>query len=84
MKVKELRELLEKFPDDCDVIYDGFNQLENDGYCLEYIGKGDEYCNRDFDGQIEDFYVENVEGLSEKTSIMLLCLTAKPKESRGT
>jgi hypothetical protein len=80
MKAKELIDLLEKFPKNCEVIYDGTNQLANDNQHLESTKDGDDWPYRDFDGRIDDFYIDNVEDLNNGTSTMLLCLTAKPKE----
>lgn len=79
MTVKELIKLLEKFPPDCEVIYDGANQLINDNHSIEYADEGTS-LTVDFDGSIEDFYLQNVEDLVDKTYSPLLCLTAKLKK----
>lgn len=84
MKVKELIDLLQKFPPDYDVIYDTQNQLLNDGYHVEItetnpVLREEVGWNTEFDGEIEDFYI------SSEPDIKLVCLTAKakPNETEG-
>lgn len=73
MKVKELISLLQKFPQDIEVLYDARNQLRNENACVVY-GQPSEGID-DFDGFIEDFYIDRSADGED-----LLCLIAKPKE----